>query len=96
MPITLVGAERLGLGLWNSVPGTLAVELAIFGAGLTLYTARHRAARSHRILGLWGLVGFMLVVVHCGRVRAAAADRRGGGVVSRGDVAARRMGLLGR
>ena len=31
MPITIGGCRRVGLGLWNSVPGTLVVELAMFG-----------------------------------------------------------------
>jgi membrane-bound metal-dependent hydrolase YbcI (DUF457 family) len=31
LPLTLDGGSRIGLGLWNSVPGTLAVELALVG-----------------------------------------------------------------
>jgi hypothetical protein len=62
LPLTLNGSDRLGLGLWNSVPGTLAIELTIFAAGLWLYlretTARDRAGS----IGLWVLVGFLLVV----------------------------------
>jgi hypothetical protein len=62
MPLTLTGSARLGLGLWNSVPGTLAVELTIFIAGVLLY-ARTTVARDRRgSLGLWSLVGFLLVV----------------------------------
>jgi hypothetical protein len=33
----LPGGPYLGLGLWNSVPATLAVELSMFGAALALY-----------------------------------------------------------
>src|SRR5512147_3002389 len=33
MPVTLHGDARLGLGLWNSVPWTVAVESAMFAAG---------------------------------------------------------------
>lgn len=62
MPLTLNGPERLGLGLWNSIPGTLAVELTIFAIGVTFYL---RATTPHdRVgsIGLWSLVGFLLVV----------------------------------
>ena len=37
LPLTLHGDARAGLGLWSSVPGTLAVELAMFGVGVLLY-----------------------------------------------------------
>lgn len=43
------GGPLLGLGLWNSVAGTLVVETLMFGIGLRLYTrateARGRAGR---------------------------------------------------
>jgi hypothetical protein len=62
MPLTLSGPARLGLGLWNSVPATLAVELTIFAAGLLLYlratTARDRIGSA----GFWTLIAFLLVV----------------------------------
>ena len=62
LPLTLSGPERLGLGLWNSLPGTLAAEFAIFAIGLLLYL-RETAPRD-RIgsVGLWSLVGFLVVV----------------------------------
>lgn len=62
MPLTPSGPARLGLGLWNSVPATLAVELTIFAAGLLLYlratTARDRIGSA----GFWTLIAFLLVV----------------------------------
>ena len=62
LPLTLTGTTRLGFGLWNSMPGTLAAELIIFGIGVIIY-ARTTVARD-RIgsIGLWSLVGFLLVV----------------------------------
>ena len=62
MPLTMGGPQRVGLGLWNSVPGTLAAEFALFGGGLAVYL-RSTAARD-RIgsIALWSLVVFMLVV----------------------------------
>jgi hypothetical protein len=62
MPITISGADRVGLGLWNSIPGTLAVEFAIFAIGLAVYL-RQTEPRDHvGSIGLWSLVGFLLVV----------------------------------
>jgi membrane-bound metal-dependent hydrolase YbcI (DUF457 family) len=62
MPLTMGGPQRLGLGLWNSVRGTLATEFAIFGAGIMLY--RRSTAARDRIgsIGLWSMVAFLLVV----------------------------------
>jgi membrane-bound metal-dependent hydrolase YbcI (DUF457 family) len=62
LPLTLNGPERVGLGLWNSIPGTLAVELTIFAAGLALYLRETRARDRIGAVGLWGLVAFLLVV----------------------------------
>jgi hypothetical protein len=62
MPLTLTGATRLGLGLWNSVPATLILELSIFVIGVGVY-ARATVARDRvGSIGLWSLVGFLLLV----------------------------------
>ena len=62
LPLTLGGPARLGLGLWFSVPGTLAAELTLFMIGIVLYvrstTPRDRAGS----IGLWSLVVFLFVV----------------------------------
>ena len=62
LPLTPYGGERFGLGLWDSMPGTLAAEFALFAAGLLLYlrstTPRDRVGSA----GLWALVVFMAVV----------------------------------
>jgi hypothetical protein len=53
---------KLGLGLWNSVGGTIAIELALFAAGLWLALS---ATRARDRLGRWGfagLAGFLLVL----------------------------------
>jgi hypothetical protein len=56
------GDPKVGLGLWSSVPATLAVELAIFFAGVALYVRgtqpRDRAGR----IAAWTLVGFVLLI----------------------------------
>ena len=62
LPLTLYGAERVGLGLWFSVPGTLAVEFLVFGVGLALYLRATTARDRIGAIGLWSLVAFLLVV----------------------------------
>jgi membrane-bound metal-dependent hydrolase YbcI (DUF457 family) len=62
MPLTLYGPERFGLGLWNSIPGTLAVELTIFAIGLAFYVRATTPRDRIGSIGLWSLVGFLLVV----------------------------------
>jgi len=37
MPLYPGGGPRLGLGLWNSIAGTLVVEILMFGIGVWLY-----------------------------------------------------------
>ena len=60
MPI-YPGGALWGLGLWNSVPATLIVELLLFGTGLWVYV---RATRARDSVGRWsfaGLVAFLLI-----------------------------------
>lgn len=46
------GGPVMGLGLWNSVAATLAVEGALFAGAIVLYA---RATRPTRIVGRWAL-----------------------------------------
>ncbi len=54
------GDPKVGPGLWNSVPATLAVELAVFGGGLVLYL-RSTAPRDG--VGRWALAGFVALLL---------------------------------
>jgi len=54
------GSEKLGLGLWNSVPGTIAVELTLFAAGVWAYVRATRARDRVGRLGFAAFVGFLL------------------------------------
>ena len=60
LPLTLGGDARIGLGLWNSIPGTLAVELAMFAAAVWLYVG---ATRARDRIGSIGLTAFLLFVL---------------------------------
>jgi hypothetical protein len=62
LPLTPHGPERLGLGLWFSIPATLAVELVLFGAGLALYLRTTAPRDRIGSIGLWSLVAFLLIV----------------------------------
>ena len=53
---------RVGLGLWNSLPATLVVELSIFAIGVWLYLRSTRPLDRTGSIALWALVGFLLLV----------------------------------
>jgi hypothetical protein len=60
VPLTIGAASaRVGLGLWNSFWGTIAVELTLFGTGVWLYAKTTRAVDRTGRLALWGLVAFL-------------------------------------
>jgi hypothetical protein len=53
-----------GMNLWSSLAGTLAVECAIFGAGVWIYFTATEAVDRKGVWGLWTLVGlFMLIYI---------------------------------
>jgi len=54
------GSEKLGLGLWNSVPGTIAVELTMLAAGVRVYIRATRARDRVGRRGFAAFVGFLL------------------------------------
>lgn len=54
------GSRRHGLGLWNSIAGTMIVELAMFLAGVWLYA---RATQARDRIGRYGFAAFVLVLL---------------------------------
>ncbi len=66
MPI-VPGGARYGLGLWNSVPGTLAVEFGVFVIGSALYLNVTRAKDRIAQYSLWVLL-VLLVSIYIGSV----------------------------
>ena len=62
MPITLGGAQRIGLGLWNAPVFAIATEMIIFSAGVWLYVSNTVARDRIGNIGFWALVGFLLVI----------------------------------
>jgi hypothetical protein len=55
------GGARYGLGLWNSLAGTLAVELGLFVVGTAIYLRVTRAKDPTGRYALWSLLLFLLV-----------------------------------
>ena len=58
MPLGLSG-PMVGLGLWNSIPATFAVEGLLFVAGVVLY---RRATRAKDNIGRWALAAFVALL----------------------------------
>jgi hypothetical protein len=67
LPLYPGDSPMLGLGLWNSVPGTLLLELSLFAAGVWLYL---RATRARDATGRWATRGLVaaLLVIYLGNV----------------------------
>lgn len=53
------GGAKVGLGLWNSVGGTVAVECAMLVAGVWLYVAGTRARDGIGRYALWALLAVL-------------------------------------
>ena len=58
MPI-YPGGPKVGLGLWNSVAGTVIVESALLIAGVAIYL---RATRERDAIGRWGFWALVLLL----------------------------------
>lgn len=61
MPIAPGSATYVGLGLWNSVPGTLIVEGGMFIGAVCLYTRSTTAKDKTGTYAFWGLIAFLIV-----------------------------------
>ena len=65
MPVTIHGETRLGLGLWRSLPWTLAVELLLLGGGTAVYLRSTRARDRVGSIGFGALLA-LLVAIYAG------------------------------
>jgi hypothetical protein len=61
------GGPKVGLGLWNSTPATVAVEMGMYAVSLLIYA---RATRARDRVGRWGFIGLaaFLVVIYAGNI----------------------------
>ena len=62
LPLAPGIGPRLGLGMWRSVPLTLAVEFTLFAVGVTLYLRATVARDRIGSIGLWALLAFLALV----------------------------------
>jgi len=62
LPLYPGGAERLGLGLWRSVPATFLVEGLIFAAAVVVYTRFTRAKERIGTIAWWALIAVLLAL----------------------------------
>jgi hypothetical protein len=62
MPITIGGAQKIGLGLWNYPGTTLAVESAMFLAGLALYVSVTREKDRTGRIALLALIATLAAI----------------------------------
>jgi len=57
LPLWPGSSTFVGLGLWNSVTATLALESALFIAGIAIYAR----AKGRTGIGFWALIGFFVL-----------------------------------
>lgn len=62
LPLWPGNSPMVGLGLWNSLPGTLLVEGLLFIGGIWLYLRTKTAATQTTPYALWALVIFLVLV----------------------------------
>jgi hypothetical protein len=70
MPLYPGGHGRYGVGLWNSVAATMAVELALFCVGVWIYTKATNAKDKVGNYAFWAYVVLLLVLYASDRFSA--------------------------
>ena len=78
MPI-YPGGARFGLALWNSIPGTMIVELLMFAVGVRLYV---QVTRPRDRIGRFALLAYIVLLLI-----AYAGDRFSDPPSSAGEIA---------
>jgi membrane-bound metal-dependent hydrolase YbcI (DUF457 family) len=76
MPLYPGGRAHYGLGLWNSVAGTMIVELAVFGIGVWLYARSTKPRDRIGRYAFWAYV-VLLLVLYIGDRFASPPDSAG-------------------
>ena len=62
MPLTFANTTHVGLGLWYSIETTVVVEVLMLAVGLWLYLQTTRPRDWIGSVGLWALVGFLVII----------------------------------
>jgi membrane-bound metal-dependent hydrolase YbcI (DUF457 family) len=61
LPLAPGASPLIGLGLWNSVGATLAVEAAMFAAGIALYLRATKARDAKGAVGFWAMIALLII-----------------------------------
>lgn len=67
LPLWFTGSTRVGAGLWNSVAGTIVVEVGMFAAGVALYVKTTRSKDRTGVYAFWSLIA-VLLAIYCGNL----------------------------
>ena len=62
MPLYPGGSGKLGLGLWQSIPATFAVEGLMFAAGITIYVRATKNRDRTGSIAWWAMVALLLAL----------------------------------
>jgi hypothetical protein len=61
LPILPWSDYKVGLGLWNSIPATLAIEMILFSVGVWLYLQTTKATNTKGMWGMWSFLVFAVI-----------------------------------
>jgi membrane-bound metal-dependent hydrolase YbcI (DUF457 family) len=70
------GTARFGLGLWNSIIGTLIVEGVMFMAGVWLYITTARPKDWIGVVTFWALIALMVLLYANGLLESPPTNER--------------------
>jgi membrane-bound metal-dependent hydrolase YbcI (DUF457 family) len=62
LPLYPGDSPRVGLSMWNSLPGSLLIEGTLFLLGVGLYARSTTASNKQGKFGFWALVAFLILV----------------------------------
>ena len=62
LPLIPGSDVKVGLGLWNSLPGTILIEGGLFAFGVYYYMINTKAKNRTGVWSLWALVVFLLLI----------------------------------
>jgi membrane-bound metal-dependent hydrolase YbcI (DUF457 family) len=63
LPLWPGGSTRIGFGLWNSVAGTLIVELVLLGIGVAIYTRTTQPRERTGTRGLQAMIAALVLLL---------------------------------
>lgn len=62
LPLAPGSSTMIGLGLWNSVAGTMIVEVLLFAFGVWIYGTVMQPKDKTGSYAFWGLIGFLILI----------------------------------